>query len=755
MVNTKIIIRKDDTDDGFTLENESIISAHINRPCDPSLSELAIGTLEAVLRVSGFAELFCPSDYPDGMESADGQTTFCRDADASALELMQYGYDVLVYTNDLLVGTFYVKSVTRTGAGEYTLNAQNWAGVMDDFTEHGIYYSGVKDAYYIFHDMIYAAPGPKWLCHKIGDRLVQDELLDSVEIRDMHYQKDTVRNQVQQVMFAYGITIREEPAGTLYITTFSSAPLKRIPDDLLYNAGDVAMPEQPHTITLKEYTFSVNPDNSDSAWELLFDNTEFGLPDDENTITWYGLPMSHIRVDSTVYLTPMRYKFTVNGAHKVYGKRYLAASRDVIEENTNVSTGADISIDSYLINPLNSSAVMRRLKAFYFTDRKEIRQDFVWNEEVPGSAYDLTDSFRDNNSGIMGDCTIDLSAMSKTSAVFHANWEPFSPRPFSNTVVLTGSGSWELPEGVDVIQVTLVGGGSGGSSGLKGQDGKKMPKHYTGDYVDTEGGDGGDPGDPGKIRTVTIYGPAKKYSYSCGNGGAGGAVCSSTSKRNLGQPGGDTTFGGYSSAYGNVINTGVKNLINKNVYGAKLNTNGVGDTAIYGGGTWGWKAWVFGYRKYENGISKIVSVPTAENSHYEDSWYMSTDLIASGPGFFFPGGPGGSAVHAKGGNGTPSYSPRNVARSDIPWLLTLGVYLGSGGNGATPTVPGLMPLDTGKPLYGWGGGGGYGGGAGGNSGYLEAEYNGFDKYMTQGNPGRGGNGGRGGDGAPGCVIIYY
>lgn len=763
-MNNKIIIREKDGADELELENDSIISCHINRPCDPSLSELAIGTLEAVLHISGFVEGFAPSDYPDGMASADGQTVYCRDADVSVLNSVKYGFDVLVYANDILIGIFYVKTITRTGPEEYTLMSQNWAGVMDDVVRHGAQFTGNYSILgNIISLLLLADQMPAFLRQKIFARLSQDALLNDIEVRYAYFFRGTLREQIQNLLFAYGAYIREPPDGSLVISPILGAVSSFISDDALYNAGTVEAAEQPNAITVREYTLSINRNFSEDSWELLFDNTEFGQSTDTNIVRWDGAPMSHIRLDSgPEYYSGQYFQYTVKGVHKLYGRRYLATYREITEINPSETSGDDIIIDSVLINPLNSNSVMRRLKAFYFSDRKVVKQDFVWRDENPGGCYGLTDSFGDSEICILGNSTLALSAVPKVSAEFHANWAPFSPAPFSHSVTLTGSGSWTVPDGVDAIQVVLVGGGSGGSSGLRGQNGESRKIGTWSNLV--YGGDQGLPGTGGKIRTVTINNPDRVYNYSCGAGGAGGAVCSSEKTRNEGKPGKDTVFGVYSSAYGEVLEQGVKDRITGRVYGGefyKTFISGKGvqtDLSKTGGATiyqQAYEQWCT-YWKNQTAISGWLAPAAGDTTQKTVAIYDGDNPNPWTVPLHYSG-PGGSAVKIKGGQ-----RAIGSRKSKSVWIL------GDGGDGAAPSMAGTYPLEANSTYYGWGGGSGYGGGAGGASGFvpewwvesddpsIERFYREFvDKHFASGKGGKGGNGGAGGKGAPGCIIIYY
>lgn len=172
---------------------------------------------------------------------------------------------------------------------------------------------------------------------------------------------------------------------------------------------------------------------------------------------------------------------------------------------------------------------------------------------------------------------------------------------FDGYAVLTGSGQWTAPaEAGTTLRVILVGGGAGGASGAPG----------TWEAAGVDGTDG--QGGMVWAGTITIN-PQQTFSYSCGAGGG------------IGQPGGSTTFGSYSSANGQNFDPNYTDIASGNAYardGVPTPIPGTGD-----GGKSG-KGGVKGNRHEET---------------IETQWSWETIWVVDNePGFGEPGAPGAS-----------------------------------------------------------------------------------------------------------------
>lgn len=156
---------------------------------------------------------------------------------------------------------------------------------------------------------------------------------------------------------------------------------------------------------------------------------------------------------------------------------------------------------------------------------------------------------------------------------------------YENSVVLTGSGTFTTPDGVTSLKISLVQGGTGG----RGGGGGVMVYETWSEPDDTVGGDGGA---GGKVFVTTIDVSANQtFSYSCGDGGAGGSGGAIGQDGPYGSAGQETVFGQFSSANGKAFENGFMDIRTGAVYAAPGSKNSPG----YGSGGVGGKNGENGY----------------------------------------------------------------------------------------------------------------------------------------------------------------
>lgn len=720
----------------FEFENEDILSCVVNNTVDPIGNQLPINTAETEIQSSGTVVNFCPSDYPDGMQSSDGIVIYCRNQD--------YGIDTLPHATEIHidvdgnnVGFYYLDKVQQVGPSRWHIDAFNYVGLLDEYYSHPTYsFDGKTINEFLMMNMSNLQILNRFVRTEIGNRPVPNSGFVTRKI---------AREAIQEILFANGVTLVETDNDKIEVREIIKQSTGDISADLTFDNGTVEYPSPVHSITVSEYLFSKDVSTRE---ELLWDNSDPESGAVAGHIFYLdGLPVYTYRSDGNLTVTAYwqgEYSFFIlSGKGRLFGQRITATKVNKTVVNPDQSTGEDISVDSYTITPLNSDAILRRLAAYYFAPRVTFQTDIVWNGEAPGSRYDVPTPYKTVESGTLTNAQITLSRTPRAACTFESRWEPVSAAAYSNSVILTGSGVWEVPAGVDSIRVALIGGGSGGYSGTKGKDGTNTVQRYAAGVIASSGGEKGNPGTPGKVFVTTIQNPSGAYAYSCGDGGVGGSASSSTSKHNAGLDGGDTTFGQFTSAVGASSADGYKDLITGRIYAANFNDTFWGSTdsgkANITETTWAVDAPWYSYPKYSNGVQTL---PTVEGyTPYGHTKFTLNDGVYFSTLHGFPGGCTANKVGAQGKKSTKGTDNK--------------VHLGNGGNGATPTEKGTYPLDINKSYYGYGGGGGHGGGGGGMAGFHYYSDSWVNDYVVAGKGGLGGNGGPGGDGAPGCIIIYY
>lgn len=126
--------------------------------------------------------------------------------------------------------------------------------------------------------------------------------------------------------------------------------------------------------------------------------------------------------------------------------------------------------------------------------------------------------------------------------------------------IITESGTWTAPAGVTSLRVVIGQGGQGGGYGTDGYVGGSG--NLPGSGVAAGYGDPGQTGQGGKVWFGVInINPQQTFTVTIGQGGAAATV-----KGQAGSMGGETTFGTYSSADGEVYPNGYTDIANGNSF---------------------------------------------------------------------------------------------------------------------------------------------------------------------------------------------
>ena len=160
---------------------------------------------------------------------------------------------------------------------------------------------------------------------------------------------------------------------------------------------------------------------------------------------------------------------------------------------------------------------------------------------------------------------------------------------FEEMAVITQSGTWTAPAGVTRLRVVIGQGGQGGGHGADGTMGTLASDYSIGN--DGLNGNNGSSGQGGKIWFGTIdINPEQSFQVAIGQGGAPAAQAGIP-----GDMGGETTFGPYSSANGEVYPLGYTDIASGDSYGRTGVASPVDGTSDGGQGGEGGMA---GYREY-------------------------------------------------------------------------------------------------------------------------------------------------------------
>lgn len=536
------------------------------------------------------------------------------------------------------------------------------------------------------------------------------------------------RETLHQILFALNLNMMKSADGNLIISKLPSEIQNSIPEEEIYEKGSSEPVSLTRSIELTEHYYSASGNTT-----TVFDNSSLTTaPEGDYVILFDNAPVYGEPTPSSG-LTIVSYNANgaiVRGKGSITAQPYIHSQRVLKETVSSRPDGNVISVtDATLVTFINSANVMAKLMAYYGSDTYKVKNSIITNGCMCGRKFEFVDPFGEDQEGYLIEANGKASAVTKTDCVFVTGYTPVDiGNEFSNYELLTGSGTFTVPTGVEKLHVVMVGGGTGGSSGLAGANGGANTNFYSASVA--QGGNYGSNGSGGKIYEVDITSPSASYSYSCGTGGVGGAVTTSTSQSNAGSAGTASTFGSYSSESGS--SGGYTNIMNGDTFGLQM-PKWNEDSGK--GGNGGYKT-IVDHDPLEANVTQIQA-ESAYNFMTGRTFNggKSYDGAITGYHYAWLGGSGGgAALDQTGKNGTATSNEYSVNAK--------------GGNGADATYIPPKATEYNSKYYGYGGMGGCGGGGGGSAGY-----DGQNQQSFSG--GTGGKGGKGGDGGDGCIIVYY
>ena len=647
------------------------------------------------------------------------------------------------------VGTYHLQSVTRVGPKLYTLSALSAVGLLIVRPHRGSIYTGQTVAEVVAE-----------IC---GDIPI---LIETVYRNIKLYgwlPIASARDNLRQVLFAIGAWLHTDENGTLRVQKlwdgtasvidFNSVDSRNIHVKHLDPVSAVAVTEHQYIAGTEDVT--------------LFEGTaqqgdviEFDEP--AHTLTAEGF---------TILESGANYAVLSAGTGKLTGKSYVHNRRVVTRTVTEgAAENVEEITDATLVSLVNSSAVAQRMAAYYAC-REQLTVDVNPAGEHAGHVVSLWNEWdKQQTLACIASRETKISGLLKSRTSALVGFLPPQPETreyYDERVLLTGSGTWTVPDGVTTYTRVLIDPGQGGkcgkpgslptskitqeSSSYDGASGHKFTKIARGflakDLPPAPGGDPGEPGEGGKflIETIMDAVPGTKIAYSCGVGGEGAPYEEDSDA--AGSYGTHTTMGGSSADSGSSNPNGYTDFITGDTFAAK------GAAGTPGGDGVGYDSAGNVVRPADivvNGVSYTAGqqgTPDAEDEFGESYNYGHFEARSKGAHG------GGPAYKANGNNGGPGIPP--TITDSVNYISVRG---GNQGVGAT-----AMPPEK-AAGYGTGGTGGNGGGGNGQTAWgtyascVKRDDAQATKPVLVVEPSRSvgrGLGSAGGQGADGCILIYY
>ena len=663
---------------------------------------------------------------------------------------------ITVFNGERQLGIFYVQDVKRTAADLHKVSATSAVGILSDGNHYGGIYTG-QTAESIIGSICGSVK------YDIQNKLRPIKLYGWLPIA-------TPRDNLAQVLFAMGATLRTDLNGVLRIEELWDGLSGDIGTDRMYQGASVEYASKVTQVSLTEHQYVASGDleelfsgTTQSGDIITFDEPVYGLTASGFTIQSQGANFAKLSAG--------------NGTLK--GRKYKHNTREIIKT---VSSASEPNIkavkDATLVSLVNSQAVSNNL-VNYLKWNRTIKTSVVYQGEIPGDLISTWDPFDKTSVDVcIQEADIILSNTIKANEKMLVGFTPIrqeGSESYEYHVVLTGSGTFTFPEGTTSARAVLIGAGGAGFDGSPGGDSTETwedeeikttrinltaPTTSASDSSNVSnrgagtpgnGGAGGAAGTPGKVYEVT-FSPSSgsRISYKCGSKGASNGAL-----------GGETTFGSYSSNSGSTSSAGYTDIISGITY-AKSGDSGA-DGGKGGSGADGESVGgVSGGKQEPSGSATRSDSDTQDGG---GNALMDIDATAN----FSLGAAGGGGAGGNSGS-NPGTLGSDAKSGSVRLSITSG-YInafvwpnigGAGGNGADGAN---------ASVYGCSGsGGGGGGGAGGDSSAssnVSAQYYVYnitieertDFAINNNAVGaavrKGGAGGKGGAGADGCIILYY
>lgn len=674
-------------------------------------------------------------------------------------DAQQYGEVIRYFHSGSQFGKFYLEEIEQVGPIDWRFNCVSDIGLLVSSDHYGGLYNGTK-ASEVIADVI-GGVIPYTL----------DAALQEVEVYGW-LKKASRRDNLRDILFAIGGTIRRDTEGDCVITPYEADPEPYpILSSSFYKTGGSATGGTPATqAILTEHAFAARDTD---VVETLFDGEVVG----EEIVTPKGSTVTGIIVvfdephydlsvqGATLLESGVNYAVLGSAAYgSLTGKKYTHTQRTLTRNGE--ATGTPNIVQSSkcaLVNIRNSPSVADRVIAFYGYATK-VTTDLIVTTQRPGDFVSFTDPYGISREGYIQSLEITMSKVMKALATIVCNFIPpvDVPMYFHHELIFSDT-EWTVPDGVTSVRVVCIGGGPGGYSGGAGEPGGSTSKTRT--KSDTEwhtkyairdasvGGVGGVAGPGadtgGKVYSTTIeVTPGQKFQITIGKGGAGAPSNSSTDPV-AGSPGGATTFGSISSESGSPVINGYFEEVTGETYAKQ------GSPGIAGGDGVGVdpdnesEDDNFSPIKIPDGVGSWIPGQRQDNEVFHRIQSGSANSEAGSLSIGFAYGLGGGAANGANGNSIILYETSNS--TDISRR---------GASGANATITPAAATIAGNGGDGGDGGGGGGGFGGYGQSRFRSDYTGElpTGSVSAGEPstpGKGGKGGPGGKGAPGACFLYY
>ena len=664
-----------------------------------------------------------------------------RCSDSSILEFEQDTRLTYVHSTDL-PAYFYIQAITRTGPDEYAISAMSAIGRLIHGEQH---YGGIYTGQTV-GQVIPEICGPVPCVVKTNLQDVQIYGWLPIASR---------RDNLAQVLFAVGAWIRDDLDGVLHIERLWDGYTANITQAQIYQGPSMSYGAKVTQVVVTEHQYVQGGEEV----------TLFEGQSQQGDIITFSEPAYNLRASGfSILESNANYAKITAGNGTLIGSAYIHNTRQV---SADVSQAAEPNVvtvsDATLVSLVNSSDVAQRL-AQYYACLATFDGDILPGQQLDGNVVGIYDPFdRQMVQACLKSLDIKISGTLKATVSALVGFKPpqvDDSQTLDERIVLTGSGTYQIPAGTTLIRYVLISGAQGGHCGQKGGDVGTSPSVSWSDPTWGDqyrgcgladggvGGEGGAPGAGARILEGTLdISDIASIPYSCGLGGLGAAYDPDDPD---GSAGSDTELGAATTAGAQAPEAGYTDPITGEKYG------GIGDQGIPGGKGAGKAAEVTTVDDETVQLFDPAESVTDEDGNTWSGGLTETEADApdrvamemrenDGARIWYSRGLGAGAAAGANGSGPGPEASVSVRSSSIVATAASGL------DGATPALTPKKPAQ-----YGKGGRGGYGGGGASSGGLAigSTDSSDYTVSITAGTGGIGGNGGPGGPGGDGCIILY-
>lgn len=664
-----------------------------------------------------------------------------RCSDSSILEFEQDTRLTYVHSTDL-PAYFYIQDITRTGPDEYAISAMSAIGRLIHGEQH---YGGIYTGQTV-GQVIPEICGPVPCVVKTNLQDVQIYGWLPIASR---------RDNLAQILFAVGAWIRDDLDGVLHIERLWDGYTANITQAQIYQGPSMSYGAKVTQVVVTEHQYVQGGEEV----------TLFEGQSQQGDIITFSEPAYNLRASGfSILESNANYAKITAGNGTLIGSAYIHNTRQV---SADVSQAAEPNVvtvsDATLVSLVNSSDVAQRL-AQYYACLATFDGDILPGQQLDGNVVGIYDPFdRQMVQAGLKSLDIKISGTLKATVSALVGFKPpqvDDSQTLDERIVLTGSGTYQIPAGTTLIRYVLISGAQGGHCGQKGGDVGTSPSVSWSDPTWGDqyrgcgladggvGGEGGAPGAGARILEGTLdISDIASIPYSCGLGGLGAAYDPDDPD---GSAGSDTELGAATTAGAQAPEAGYTDPITGEKYG------GIGDQGIPGGKGAGKAAEVTTVDDETVQLFDPAESVTDEDGNTWSGGLTETEADApdrvamemrenDGARIWYSRGLGAGAAAGANGSGPGPEASVSVRSSSIVATAASGL------DGATPALTPKKPAQ-----YGKGGRGGYGGGGASSGGLAigSTDSSDYTVSITAGTGGIGGNGGPGGPGGDGCIILY-